>query len=60
MVEATLDNGMTASGPTINVRTAEEPSFTEKVFGDVNPVIGSITGLLLVAVVMTLLAWMRR
>ena len=59
-VEATLDNGMTASGPTINVRTAEEPSFTEKVFGDVNPVIGSITGLLLVAVVVTLLAWMRR
>ena len=26
-VEATLDNGMTASGPTIDVRVAEEPSF---------------------------------
>ena len=59
-VEATLDNGMTASGPTINVRVAEEPSFSEKVFGDVNPIIGSITGLLLVAVVVSLLAWMRR
>ena len=59
-VEATLDNGMVVSGPTIEVRVAEEPSFTEKVFGDVNPIIGSITGLLLIAVVVSLLAWMRR
>ena len=29
-------------------------------FGDVNPIIGSITALLLVAVVVSLLAWMRR
>ncbi len=59
-VEATLDNGMTASGPTIDVRVAQEPTFAEKVFGDVNPIIGSITGMLLVAVVISLLAWMRR
>ena len=59
-VEATLDNGMVVSGPTIEVRTAEEPTFSEKVFGDVNPIIGSVTGLLLVAVVVSLLAWMRR
>ena len=59
-VEATLDNGMVVSGPTIMVRTAEDPSFSETVFGDVNPIIGSITGLLLVAVVVSLLAWMRR
>ena len=59
-VEATLDNGMVVSGPTIEVRVAEEPTFTEKVFGDVNPIIGSITGLLLIAVVVSLLAWMRR
>ena len=59
-VEATLDNGMVVSGPTIEVRVAEEPTFSEKVFGDVNPIIGSLTGLLLVAVVVSLLAWMRR
>ncbi|MGB1233773.1 MAG: hypothetical protein ACPHF0_06365, partial [Poseidonia sp.] len=59
-VEATLDNGMVVSGPTIEVRVAEEPTFSEKVFGDVNPIIGSLTGLLLIAVVVSLLAWMRR
>ncbi|MGB0378451.1 MAG: hypothetical protein ACPGGE_06470, partial [Poseidonia sp.] len=41
-VEATLDNGMVVSGPTIEVRVAEEPTFSEKVFGDVNPIIGSL------------------
>ena len=39
---------------------AEEPTFSEKLFGDVNPIIGSITGVLLIAVVISLLAWMRR
>jgi hypothetical protein len=59
-VEATLDNGMIASGTNIDVRVAEEPSFSQKLFGDVNPLIGSITALLLLFVVITLLAWMRR
>ena len=59
-VVATLDNGATVSGPTIEVRVAEEPTFSEKLFGDVNPIIGSITGVLLIAVVISLLAWMRR
>jgi len=39
---------------------AEEPTFSQKVFGDVNPLIGSITALLLVAVVLSLLIWMKR
>ncbi len=59
-VEATLENGQTSSGPTVDVRVAEEPSFSQKVFGDVNPLIGSITALLLVAVVLSLLIWMKR
>ena len=59
-VEATLDNGMTVSGPNVDVRVAEEPSFSQKLFGDANPIIGSITVLLLLGVVVTLLAWMRR
>jgi hypothetical protein len=59
-IEATLDNGQTSSGPTVNVRVAEEPSFSQKVFGDVNPVIGSVTAILLLAVVVMLLTWMKR
>ena len=59
-VEATLDNGQTSSGPTVNVRVAEEPSFSQKVFGDVNPIIGSVTAILLLAVVVMLLTWMKR
>jgi hypothetical protein len=59
-VEATLDNGRTSSGPTVDVRVAEEPSFTQKVFGDVNPVLGTLTALLLTMVVLTLLIWMKR
>jgi len=59
-VEATLANGQTASGPTIDVRVSEEPSLSEKVFGDVNPILGSVTGLLFVAILATLLLWMKR
>ncbi len=59
-VEATLENGQTSSGPTVDVRVAEEPSFSQKVFGDVNPLIGTITALLLIAVVLSLLIWMKR
>ena len=39
---------------------AQEPSFTQKVFGDVNPVLGAFTALLLTMVVLTLLIWMKR
>ena len=59
-VVATLDNGATSSGPTVDVRTAEEPSFGEKVFGDVNPVIGAVTGLLFLSIIVTLLVMMKR
>ena len=59
-VEASLANGQKVSGPTVDVRVAEEPAFSEKVFGDVHPLLGTFTALLLLAVVMTLLIWMRR
>ena len=59
-VVATLENGETSSGPTVDVRAAEEPSFGEKVFGDVNPIIGTITGLLFLSVIITLLVMMKR
>ena len=59
-VEATLATGGTTSGPTVDVRSPIEPSLTEQVFGDVNPVIGSIAMLLFVAVLGVLLVYMRR
>ena len=59
-VEATLSTGGVTSGPTVDVRSPVEPSFSEKVFGDVNPVLGTITGLLFVAILGALLVLMRR
>jgi len=59
-VEATLSTGGVTSGPTVDVRSPVEPSFTEKVFGDVNPVLGTITGLLFVTILGALLVLMRR
>ena len=59
-VEATLGTGGVTSGPTVDVRSPVEPSFSEKVFGDVNPVLGTITGLLFVAILGALLVLMRR
>jgi len=59
-VVATLDNGATSSGPTVDVRAAVEPSLGEKVFGDVNPIIGTITGLLFFSIIVTLLVMMKR
>ena len=38
---------------------AQDPS-SQKVFGDVNPVLGAFTALLLTMVVLTLLIWMKR
>ena len=36
-----FDNGQTAKGPTVDVRPAKE-GFVENLFGDVNPLIGSV------------------
>ena len=59
-VEATLATGGTATGPTVDVRSPEEPSLSEQVFGDVNPVLGSFVTLLFVSVLGVLLVYMRR
>lgn len=59
-IEATLDNGAMTSGPTVDVRVSEEPAFTEKVFGDVNPIIGTVTAILFLSIVVTLLLWLKR
>ena len=50
-----LENGETAKGPTIDVRPARDQSFTEKLFGDVNPIIGSAVLLIVISIIVTAL-----
>ena len=52
-VEVTLDNGETASGPSIDVRAQRELSFTEELFGDVNPLLGTFVALLVISIITT-------
>ena len=59
-IEVELANGETASGPTIDVRVPEELTLSEKVFGDANPILGSIAGLLFIGVLLTSLVWLIR
>ena len=59
-IEVELENGETAKGPTIDVRPARDQSFTEKLFGDVNPVIGSAVGLIFISIIVTALLWAKK
>ena len=58
-IEVVLENGNKANGPSIDVRPQREPSFTESVFGEVNPVLGSIGLLLAVGIIGALLLMAR-
>ncbi|MBT5390739.1 MAG: hypothetical protein HOL22_00120 [Euryarchaeota archaeon] len=59
-VEVQLELGSTSIGPSIDVRPQREESFTERVFGDVHPVLGTFAGLLFLSIVITGLVWARR
>ena len=59
-VEVALENDLTSSGPSIDVRPPREETFSERVFGNVNPVIGSVAGLLSLAIVATGLVYATR
>jgi hypothetical protein len=59
-IEVTLENDLSSSGPSIDVRPPREESFTERVFGDINPVIGSVAGLLFVSILITGLLYAAR
>ncbi|MED5307950.1 MAG: hypothetical protein VYA95_01245, partial [Candidatus Thermoplasmatota archaeon] len=59
-IEVELDNGQTAKGPTVDVRPAREQGFVENLFGDVNPIIGSVVALIFVSIIATLLIWARK
>ena len=59
-IEVELDNGQTAKGPTVDVRPAREQGFVENLFGDVNPIIGSVVALIFVSIIVTILVWARK
>jgi hypothetical protein len=59
-VEVALENEITSNGPSIDVRPAREESLTERVFGDVNPIIGSVAGLLFISILVTGLIYATR
>jgi hypothetical protein len=58
-IEVVLENGKKANGPSIDVRPEREPSFTESVFGEVNPVLGSVGLFLAVGIIGALLLMAR-
>ena len=60
VVKFELENGETAKGPTIDVRPARDQSFTEKLFGDVNPIIGSAVLLIVISIIVTALMWAKK
>ena len=59
-VEVQLESGSTSIGPSIDVRLEREDSFSEKVFGDVHPVLGTFAAILFLSIVLTGLIWARR
>ena len=59
-IEVQLESGSTSIGPSIDVRPQREESFSEKVFGGVNPVLGTFAAVLFLSIVLTGLIWARR
>ncbi len=59
-VEVLLETGSTSIGPSIDVRPQREESFSESVFGGVNPVLGTFAAILFLSIVLTGLVWARR
>ena len=59
-IEIELENGARASGPTIDARVPEELTLSEKVFGDANPILGSIAAILFIGILLTSLIWLIR
>ena len=58
-IEVQLENGVKGNGPSVDVRPKSNPTFAETVFGDVNPVLGSIGALLGLSIILALLLMAR-
>ena len=59
-VEVQLSSNLPSVGPSIDVRPERAESFSERVFGDVNPVLGTFAAVLFLSIVLTGLIWARR
>ncbi|MDA8805096.1 hypothetical protein N9N59_00160 [Euryarchaeota archaeon] len=59
-VEVQIEGDLSSMGPSIDVRPQREVSFSEQVFGDVHPLLGSLATLLFVSIITTGLLWARR
>jgi len=59
-VEVLLETGSTSIGPSIDVRPQREESFSESVFGSVNPILGTFAAILFLSIAITGLVWARR
>ena len=58
-IEVQLENGAEGIGPSVEVRAKTNPTFSEAVFGEVNPILGSIGALLALSIVLALLLMAR-
>ena len=56
----TLENDVSSSGPSIDVRPSRTESLTARVFGNVNPVIGSVAALLFLSFLISGLLYATR
>ncbi|MEC8242494.1 MAG: hypothetical protein VX023_02115, partial [Candidatus Thermoplasmatota archaeon] len=59
-IEIELEDGQTSKGPTVDVRPARDQGFIENLFGEVNPIIGSVVALIFVSIIVTGLLWARK
>ena len=59
-VEVQLASDLPSIGPSIDVRPERAESFSERVFGEVNPVLGTFAAVLFLSIVLTGLIWARR
>jgi hypothetical protein len=59
-IEVTLENDLSSSGPSTDVREPRAESFADQMFGNVNPVIGSVAALLFLSIVITGLLYATR
>ena len=59
-IEVVLPNGDVASGPVVDVRVQEEAELSERIFGTVNPLLGSAVGLVALLVISLFLLLIAR
>ena len=59
-IEVVLPNGDVASGPVVDVRVQEEAELSERIFGTVNPLLGSAVGVVALLVITLFLLFIAR